>query len=205
MIKVISFDIGGTIIKSRKKDKYNLKELAKVVDKPYDIVRKYYKEIFQKEKGDFNYLVNKFCDKLKIQVNNDILSFFQNKFNNDNNKISRETIKLLEKLKKLNYIIILFSNNCCLNNNNLPNDIINIVDEIFYSFDLGYTKEEEESFRIIEKKLGYKSEEFLHIGDTLTSDYEYPIKYGWNALYYGNKDNIRCISKLSDILKYLKG
>ncbi|NMA51320.1 MAG: hypothetical protein GX951_05715 [Mollicutes bacterium] len=52
MIKVISFDIGGTILlnKNNKEDQYNLKKLTHLVAKPYDEVRFAYKEVFQKKR-----------------------------------------------------------------------------------------------------------------------------------------------------------
>ena len=99
----------------------------------------------------------------------------------------------------------MFSNSCCLIKNNISDELKNLVDDIFYSYDIGYTKNEKESYEYIEKKLGYKKCEFLHIGDTLKSDYLSPIQNGWNALYFGstNDDNIDSIKSLKKIFKYL--
>ena len=202
MIKVISFDVGGTLVNNQNANKYNLYELATLVNIPYEIVRKFYKRIFQKKKGSFSELVNMFCKELNINDNENVRNFFLNKFKKCNVKIDDDTIVILNKLKNKGYKIILFSNCCCLDQN-IVNDIFNIVDDIFYSFDIGYTKEEPESYDYIEKKLGYDSNEFLHIGDTFSSDYFYPQKNGWNALYYGLKDNVKYISKLNDVLEYV--
>lgn len=51
--------------------------------------------------------------------------------------------------------------------------------------------------------MGYSPNEFMHIGDTLKSDYFMPKHYGWNALYFGKIDDesISSIEKLDDILK----
>ena len=47
MIKVISFDIGGTLIENNESfnemQKYNLKNLTKLVNQPYEKVRETYK------------------------------------------------------------------------------------------------------------------------------------------------------------------
>ena len=169
---------------------------------PYEIVRKSYKKVFQKEKGSFSELVNMFCKELNISVSDDINNFFINKFKKNDTKINDDTIMLLNELKKKGYKIILFSNCCCLDQN-ISSDIFSIVDDVFYSFNIGYTKEESESYDYIEKKLGYNPNEFLHIGDTFFSDYICPQKNGWNALYYGSKDNVKCISKLNDVLEYV--
>ena len=70
MIKVISFDIGGTLIENNESfnemQKYNLKNLTKLVNQPYEKVRETYKLVFQKSKGTFNSLVKKFCDELNV-------------------------------------------------------------------------------------------------------------------------------------------
>ncbi len=204
MIKVISFDIGGTLIKNEGNNKNDINSLAMLVNKPYELVRTAYKEIFQKKKGTLLELVEMFCSYLNIQINNDIIKFFSDKFTiSENDTISANTIKLIKKLKNQGYKIILFSNSCCLLKSNL--DIENI-DYIFYSYELGYTKSEEESYRIIEKKLNNKPYEFLHIGDNLKSDYIFPRKYGWNALYYTSNisKDYDSISNLSDVCKILK-
>ena len=106
----------------------------------------------------------------------------------------------------MGYKIIFFSNSCCLSNNNINSEVLNIIDSIFYSYDLGYTKSDSESYRYIEKVLGNDSNEFLHIGDTLSSDYIKPLENGWNALYYGDIDNedVISIKNLAEVLFYLK-
>ena len=108
---------------------------------------------------------------------------------------------LINTLKNEGYKIILFSNSCCLLNNNAINDIVDCVDGVFYSYDIGYTKDDKESYKYIEEKLGVKPSEILHIGDTLKSDYYMPKSNGWNVLYYGKTDdaNIDSISSLTDL------
>ena len=68
MIKVISFDIGGTLIKNdvSSKNKYSLKELAKICNVSYKKTRLAYKNIFQKKKGSFEQLVTEFCKNINI-------------------------------------------------------------------------------------------------------------------------------------------
>jgi len=77
------------------------------------------------------------------------------------------------------------------------------IDEIIYSYDIGYTKDDKNSYKFIEDKMGYLPNEFMHIGDTLKSDYFMLKNYGWNALYFGKTDDesISSIEKLDDILK----
>ena len=209
MIKVISFDIGGTILVSKSINDYNLKVLTGLTNLPYEDVRKAYKTVFQKQKGTLNELVESFCSMLKIDVTDKILNFFEEKFKDENNiSYMDSNIKtILKKLKSLGYKIILFSNSCCLIKNEFDKEILDNIDDTFYSYDYGCTKDEEKIYKLIEKKLKCKSGEILHIGDTLLSDYVMPRKMGWNSVYYGDNENpnICSINKLEEIFDVLGG
>ena len=210
MIKIISFDIGGTLLINDNNDKnnnYGLKELTDLLNLPYENVRNSYKKIFQTKKGSLNELIDIFCKELGIKHNQKLNEFFYNKLNqSQRGTISSENILLINTLKNEGYKIILFSNSCCLLNNDAINDIVDCIDDIFYSYDIGYTKDDEESYKYIEEKLNVKPSEILHIGDTLKSDYYMPKRNGWNVLYYGKVDdtNINSISSLTDLYGILK-
>ena len=210
MIKVVSFDIGGTLLKNEdnvSQSQYGLKELTKLLNLPYEKVREAYKDVFQKKKGKFNELITNFCNKLEIKSNKTIIDFFHNKFFNESKKqvILSENISLIKNLKLNGYKVILFSNSCCLLNNDAINEVLDYVDNIFYSYDIGYTKDDVESYKYIEKVMKVKPNEILHIGDTLKSDYYMPKKHGWNVLYYGNcdKSDVKSIKSLTDIINIL--
>lgn len=47
---------------------------------------------------------------------------------------------------------------------------------MFYSYELGFTKDDKESYAFVLEKLNVKSEEILHIGNTLKSDYFKPFE-----------------------------
>ena len=78
MIKVISFDIGGTVILNEESSQYNLKSLAEITKLDYNKVRTAYKDIFQKKKGTIDELQVSFCKKLGIELNYEISTFFHN-------------------------------------------------------------------------------------------------------------------------------
>lgn len=208
MIKVISFDIGGTLLEGTENNpkKYALRELTKIVNKPYENVRDVYKNVFQKSRGTLNELIEKFCKNLEIGKTDDLTNFFIGKFysNSVNDVISSKKINLINDLKRNGYKIILFSNSCCLLNNDAIKGIYDLVDGVFYSFDIGYTKDDKESYRYIENKMNINSSEILHIGDTLKSDYIKPIENGWNALFYGEPidKSINHISSLMELYNF---
>lgn len=208
MIKVVSFDIGGTLLEDShdNPNNYNLKELAKIVNIPYENVRDVYKNVFQKSNGTLNELVGKFCNDLSISNTENLNNFFIGKFsdNNINNTISNDKITLIKDLKENGYKVILFSNSCCLLNNDAIKEIYDLVDGVFYSYDIGYTKDDKESYQYVEKTLNVKPAEILHIGDTLKSDYLKPVENGWNALFYGVSDDesVNCISSLMELYDF---
>ncbi len=208
MIKVVSFDIGGTLFEDShdNPNNYNLKELAKIVNMPYENVRDVYKNVFQKSNGTLNELVGKFCNDLGISNTENLINFFIGKFsdNNINNTISNDKITLIRDLKEKGYKVILFSNSCCLLNNDAIKEIYDLVDGVFYSYDIGYTKDDKESYQYVEKTLNVKPAEILHIGDTLKSDYLKPVENGWNALLYGVSDDesVNCISSLMELYDF---
>ena len=201
MIKVVSFDIGGTLIKGVNNNKSVIEFSQMVKRDPKDIFLAY-RDIFQKRVGTFDELINLFCERLNIPLTDDIINFFKNSLNQDC-YFDKDSLEVLRKLKDLGYKVILFSNNSSLYPDNLDKEVYEIVDDVFYSNIIGHTKDEKESYQYIENKLGYKPEEFLHIGDSIDNDYLYPTQNGWNALFYGNKEEVKCISKLSDIIDYL--
>lgn len=208
MIKVVSFDIGGTLLEDShdNPNNYNLKELAKIVNMPYENVRDVYKNVFQKSNGTLNELVGKFCNDLDISNTENLNNFFIGKFsdNNTNSTISNDKITLIRDLKENGYKVILFSNSCCLLNNDAIKEIYDLVDGVFYSFDIGYTKDDKESYQYVEKTLNVKPAEILHIGDTLKSDYLKPVENGWNALFYGISDDesVNYISSLMELYDF---
>ena len=205
MIKVISFDIGGTLLKSHNNDIYSNKSLAHLINKDDNLVKKVYKDVFQKQRGTFDELVDAFCKQIDYPRDEKLDDFFHQKFDETEGFILQEDIDVIKKLKTKGYKVILLSNSSCLFKDNLDRELLSYVDYVFYSYDLGYTKEDNEIYRIISSKINNKPEEILHIGDTLVSDYLKPKENGWQALYYGNisDKNINSISNLNEIFKYL--
>lgn len=202
MIKVISFDIGGTLIKGVN-NQYSMKEFSRITNRDYIDVKQAYQDIFQKREGTFDELVNLFCNRLNVTVNDNIKKFLLDNFNQDC-YFDKDSLKVLRKLKELGYKIILFSNSSNLYPDTLDKEVYSLVDDIFYSYKIGHTKDESESYKYIENKLNCKPNEILHIGDSMENDYLNPIKNGWNAVYYGINKDVNSIEKLDEIINYLK-
>lgn len=201
MIKVVSFDIGGTLIKGVNNN-YTITEFSKLANCDYNDIKCAYRDIFQKREGTFDELFSLFCQKLKIKETDAIKIYLKDNFNQDS-YFDIDSIPIMQKLKDLGYKIILFSNNSSLYPDKIPDKVKEIVDELFYSHIMGHTKDESITYRKIEDKMGYKSNEFFHIGDSIDNDYLYPIKNGWHAVLLGDNDKVQCISSINEIFDYL--
>ena len=169
MIKVVSFDIGGTLLRGEESKAYSIDALTNLLGLPKEDVKRAYKNVFQKSRGSFEELVSNFCNILGITPTNELNEFFINKFKETNEYVNEEDKALLRELRSRGYKVILLSNNCCLTDREFQKEMSNEVDGIFYSCDIGYTKSDKECYRFVENALGYEPEDFLHIGDTDSS------------------------------------
>lgn len=57
-----------------------------------------------------------------------------------------------------------------------------LLDEVFYSFQIGAAKPDPRIFRHIQAAIGAEPEDILHIGDALTADVQGATSAGWSAL-----------------------
>lgn len=138
-----------------------------------------------------------------FNVDERILEFFNKKFN-DNSIVTDEARKVIMDLYEKGYKIILFSNSSCLVNSCIDYELSKYIDHIYYSYDIGYTKEDREAYQIIISDLLVAPNEILHIGDTYISDYLIPKENGFRVLFYGKNDEVTDnVDKLSDIYNYL--
>lgn len=97
-------------------------------------------------------------------------------------------MELLDYLRSNEYQMITLSNDYCWNDEKMGDTGISeyFNDEI-YSYDVGFSKPKEEIYSYVEKKMGVKGEEILHIGDSINSDIKGPKKMGWKTVYI-NRD-----------------
>lgn len=57
--------------------------------------------------------------------------------------------EVIINLYNMGYRIILFSNNCCLVDSCVDEEINKYIEHIYYSYDMGYTKSDKEAYQII--------------------------------------------------------
>ena len=191
IIKIISFDLDGTLVKPTYADKVWLEGLPKLYSKEKNIsikqskqyIYKQYEKIGKnrKEWYDIDWWFKKF--QLKEQ--------WQNLINNYRYSIQLypETIEMLEKLsKKFDLIII----------SNAKREFVEIQLEetnlkpyfkhIFSSLsDFNEVKKIPNVYKQILSLLKIKPHEIIHVGDSKEFDYESPQKIGIKSFYLNRK------------------
>lgn len=210
MIKIISFDMDGTLVKTTYADKVWLEGVPNLYAKekkvPLDKAKEYIFEEYEKigknrvEWYDIDWWFNKF--ELRENWDN-ILNKYR-----DFVEPYPETLEVIKKLsKKFDLIII----------SNAKKEFINIQLEetmfkpyfkhVFSSFsDFNKVKKYSDVYKEIISFLMIKPHEMIHIGDSKEFDYNSPKKIGIKSFYLDRKKMVYeddIISSLSDFEKLI--
>lgn len=186
MIKLITFDIGGTIIK-HKKEESKLDKIENLIDCPRNVFKDEYKKIFCTSKVPLNEMIDMFSKTYPISNKEK----FKEIFKKESNIIPQDVFeKIFYELNNFGYKVATLSNACYWTYTPLTESILKeYIDKEFYSFDVGYTKPNSNIFKYVEQYYQIKSNEILHIGNSYVSDYLGAKECGWNSyLYKENKD-----------------
>jgi putative hydrolase of the HAD superfamily len=210
MLKIISFDLDGTLVESSYADKVWLEGLPKLyskeknipIKKAKDYIFSFYEKVGENKKEwyDIDWWFQKF----------ELDSSWQNllyKYRN-NIKLFPETIEILKSLKK-NFDLIVISN--------AKREFIDIqleqtkikhyFNHVFSSLsDFDLVKKTPEVYKQVLNLLKIKTDEIIHLGDNFNFDYISPKKIGISSIYLdrskkNNGDNtIFSLSELKNIL-----
>ena len=183
MIKLITFDIGGTIINSDKSIS-RFERLKKYID----ISKDEYKKEYYLSKEPLQNTILKYVEKGDFDKYRQICAILEP---NDNKKYNENIVKLIANLHKIGYKLATLSNvnyNLYYSLSNTP--VGKYIDKEFYSFEIGDYKPHLNAFLYVQNYYGLKPEEILHIGDSKSSDYNGAINAGWNAFLYTKDFNI---------------
>lgn len=218
MIKVISFDIGGTLVefdfnKSLTSKIYNLTKVDRF------ILRKAIQECFMTNSTTLEEASYKFCSIIRYDKVERIVGILEN--HKSSNKLFPNTEDTLKRVKNMGYKIITISNMYFWNKKTLESyGIGGYIDLEIYSYNVGCTKPNNNIFRYAEGKMCLNSDAFLHIGDSMNSDIRGAERAGWKSVYVKReeKDNnnmnlevfspdyiISDLKDIIDILGELKG
>lgn len=208
MIKIVSFDIGNTLIKSSKG-----KSLFCILENETDINSKIFIEAYRNHFILKKSTLDSFCGKVGISKNrvNEIVNEYFNK------KISYEVWDeipyVLSKLKEANVKLIAISNKSYCNPSNLQTyGLKAYFEREIYSCDVGYAKPDASIFSTAIEGIECSRSEVIHVGDSYKSDYLGALNAGWKALLLDrNEENqemkenkVYTIQNLEGILSFIK-
>jgi putative hydrolase of the HAD superfamily len=210
MIKVVSFDLDGTLVKSTFADKVWLEGLPKLYSKEKNISIKQAKqdiyELYEKigenrkEWYDIDWWFNRF----------DLKQSWKNLLENYKHhiKLYKDTVETLDKLtKKFELIIISNAKKEFIDIQLRETNIKPYFKYVFSSIsDFNFVKKTPDVYKNVLSLLNIKSNKIIHIGDNLEFDYKSPERIGINSIYLDRKktkkaDNI--IFSLNELEKVI--
>lgn len=206
-IKLIIFDIGNTIFKQEKSDKFE--KMQEILNCDISMLKNNFYEIFNKNNKNLKDLTYKLLQSLNINDDKlqtrllEYLTSLQNRkgkfeFINDN------ILEIFEYIKKQNIKLILCSNSNVLSKNN-DKQLKPYVDDIERTYKIGFLKNEDGFYKYFENKYQLSSNEILSIGDDIENDFEIPKSYGWNSiLFTENMTSSELLSKIKFIIDKMK-
>lgn len=161
-IKVVSFDIGGTLI-NYKTGKSITTKIAEIMNMDERIVKFYIRKHFNTKKGD----IQEFCEELGFNQPNlvaEIIRCYEN-----NCTLYEETYKTLSLLKEKGLELVSISNASSFNKYKLDSYGIGVFFDLeLYTYDFGCMKLDKTMFNYVQDKLGVGSDEIIHVGDSIT-------------------------------------
>ena len=177
MIKVVSFDLGGTIINTYGHSL--IVELANAIDVNKNKIVCIIKKYFMTKRMDIDEAVEIISKELEIKSQKVIKDFIANYC--PVTSIYDDVDETLSALKERGYILIAIANHYFINGI-YEIKPLGYFSQVFYSFDVGMSKPDKEIFLYVEKKMNCSAQNIVHIGDSFVSDIVGPKKVGWNTI-----------------------
>ena len=224
MIKVILWDVDGTLLDFKKAEYvaikkcfeiFNLGECSdEMISRYSDINRRYWEKLERKEITKQEVLVNRFVDFFESE---DIATNCAEEFNKEYQLQLGETIcfcdNCYEMLKDLKGQVKQYA---VTNGTKIAQDrklqksgLIDIFDGVFISEEIGCEKPGIEFFEHVWNEIGtYEKEEIIIVGDSLTSDMQGGNNAGITCCWYNpkhleNNSNLKIDYEIDDLQKIL--
>jgi len=196
-IKLISFDMWGTLIKGNKEFRHNR---ALLVSSLTGESAKRVNEVFNEIKYDADHTVEKFglqfstislyakiCDKLNFTGSASMIKTKCEQLFLENLPILMDdTIEVLSKLKADGYTLVLSSNTLLIDGNIIRKALIKLDIEkyftfLFFSNELEISKPNPLFYKEVHENVPYLKSEIIHVGDNITTDIIGAQNYGFHA------------------------
>jgi len=170
VIKVVSFDIGGTLIKTKGKSQFRY-EMMRLLER-YGVQSSEAIECLRLK----DLSIEEFCEQYKLKCIEQVKELV--KRNTYEKELYDEVMEVLLELRK-KYKIVAISNAYSIRTNSLSEyNIGHLFDLELYSFQFGELKPNIKMYKYVEEKMDVLSKECIHIGDT-ENDIEGAKRIGW--------------------------
>ena len=207
-IKIVSFDVDGTLVGKEFTDSVWLRGIPKVYaekegisfEKAVEIVKSEYDKLG--ENSIEWYEINHWLKELKLKITREELF----KRFEDEVKIYEEVESVLKKLKEEGYELIISSNAAKEFIEFQMHEILGFFSHVFSATsDFGKVKKSHDFYAKICEILDVKPQEVVHTGDHFVFDFFNPRRIGINAYYLDRTENVNkrdefIISNLNEIL-----
>ena len=203
MIKVILWDVDGTMLDFKKAEYVAIKKCFEIfglgectdemISRYSEINRRYWEKLERKEMSKPEILVNRFVD---FFASENIMTDCAESFNKEYQVQLGETIcfcdncyELIKDLKgKVKQYAVTNGTKVAQDKKLLKSGLIDIFDGIFISEEVGFEKPAVEFFDAVWKEIGnYEKEEVVIVGDSLTSDIQGGNNAGILCCWYNPK------------------
>lgn len=213
MVKLIIFDFWGTLVENGvfpspvRQVKYILR-----IEEPFSdyIIR--FEEVFMLKKYDDLYSAfESVCEAFGIEPEKFILDRLVGMWNKHKllAKPFRETVALLEKLRKDGYKLALISNTDCFTTEEVLDkyDLKKYFDEIVFSYKVNLLKTNPKMYEMILEKLKVDKSDALVVGDSIETDVKGAKNAGIKAVLVDRRDRREFspkINNLDELEQFLK-
>lgn len=181
MLKVVSFDIGGTLLDTHNKSQFN-NDLKSALEK-YGIKSHAAIECLRLK----NFSIEEYCNYLGLNCVEEIYDLV--KRNTEKHYLYDEVKEVLSNLKN-DYKLVSISNAVSIKKHSLSDYQIGYFFDLeLYSYQFGEVKPNIKMFKYAEKFFSVSGNECIHIGDT-GNDVVGARRAGWNSILLSRDGNI---------------
>jgi len=207
-MKAILFDLWGTLLDNSKS--YFIKDALEAIglELNEDTCRIFEETVMKKSFFDddemMKALVLRFGMELTPEIKAKLLRLLR--MRNDESRLFDDVVEVLEDLKK-DYMLILLSNTCSIDDIGAFERIRPLFDDIILSYDIGRLKPDKDAFVYVLQKHNLKPEEVIMVGDSRRTDAKSEL-LGIKAIIVDRFNKYRsndCIKDLRPLRKKIMG
>lgn len=213
MVKLVIFDFWGTLVENGvfPSPVRQVKYILGVEEHFSDYIVKFEEVFMLKNYEDLYSAFKAVCEAFDKKPESSILDNLVGRWNKHKllAKPFKETIDLLEKLKKEGYKLALISNTDCFTTDEVMDkyNLRKYFDEIILSYKVNMLKTNPKMFDMILKKLKVDKVDALVVGDSIETDIKGAESAGINAILVdrrGRREFSPKIQNLEDLDSFLK-